>query len=93
MELKHVTLDTDSMTYSEVNDLIQELRAVRERKGKLRSHIKSFNALMGNTRDDNASFVNRYTGEVLNPEDWELYDEQTRSCYPESEMFGVKEIN
>ena len=82
MELKHVKLDTENMTYEEVNALIQELRKVRERKGEMRSRIQNFHAMIRNMKDDNLTFVSKYTGEVLNPDDWALYDNETRAFYP-----------
>jgi hypothetical protein len=85
MEMKHVVLDTDHMTYEEVDALVQKLRKVRERKGEMRSRIQNFNAMIHNMKDDNLTFISKYTGEVLNPDDWTVYDEVTRSFYPEKE--------
>ena len=85
MEMKHVVLDTDSMTYEEVNALIQELRAVRIRKKELHERVLTMRAMISNMRDSEMAWVNKYTGEVFNPEDWQLYDETTRAFYSEEE--------
>ena len=82
MELKHVELNTDDMTFDEVNDLIQTLRRVRERKSQLQSRVNSLYAMCTNMKSDGMSFVSRYTGEVLNPDDWALYDNEARAFYP-----------
>lgn len=82
MELKHIELNTDDMTFDEVNDLIQTLRRVRERKSQLQSRVHSLHEMCTNMKFDGMSFVSRYTGEVLNPDDWALYDDEARAFYP-----------
>ena len=82
MELKHVELNTDDMTLEEANELIQTLRRVRERKSQLQSRVDSLYAMCTNMKSDGMSFVSRYTGEVLNPDDWALYDNEARAFYP-----------
>ena len=83
MELKHVTLDTEKMTYREVDELIQELREVRVRKKELHGRFDHLRCMVSNMKDEEMSWVNKYTGEVLNPDDWTLYDERTRTFYSE----------
>ena len=82
MELKHVELNTDDMTFDEVNELVQTLRRIRERKSQLQSRVNSLYAMCTNMKSDGMSFVSRYTGEVLNPDDWALYDNEARAFYP-----------
>lgn len=83
MELKNVTLNTADMSYNEVNALIQELRDVRARKKELHERVLTMQAMVSNMRDSEMAWVNRYTGEVFDPEDWQLYDETTRTFYNE----------
>jgi hypothetical protein len=86
MNLKHVSLDTDDMSFEEVDALIQELRKVRERKGELRSRLNMFRSMITNMRNEEGmTLVSNTTGEVLNPDDWELYDETTHTFYHEGE--------
>ena len=85
MELKHVELNTNDMTYAEVDDLVQELRAIRNRKSQLHNRVNSLRSMASNMRDDQMAWVNKYTGEVFDPNDWQLYDETTRSFYCEKE--------
>ena len=84
MMIKNVIVDTTEMSYEEVDALIQDLRAIRTRKGELRSHLSNFRAMISNMRnDDGMVFLSKHTGEVLNPDDWELYDEINHSFYRE----------
>ena len=86
MKIKNVVVDTTEMSYEDVDNLIQNLRKVRERKAELRNHLRNFRAMITNMRNDaGMTFVNKYTGEVLNPDDWELYDETTHTFYHEGE--------
>ena len=86
MEMKHMELNTDGMTCAEVDSLIQKLRAVRTRKQELHNRISNMQAMVSNMKEAQMAWVNRYTGEVFDPEDWALYDETTRSFYDEVEM-------
>ena len=83
MKFRNVTVDTNDMTYAEVNTLVQELRAVRARKEKLHDRINAMRAMTENMREAQMAWVNKYTGEVFNPKDWDLFDETTNSFYYE----------
>ena len=83
MELKNVTLNTADLSYKEVDALIQGLRGVRARKKELHERILTMQAMVSNMRDSEMAWVNKYTGEVFDPEDWQLYDETTRTFYNE----------
>ena len=86
MILKNVIVDTTKMSYEEVDALIQNLRAIRARKGELRSRMDRFRAMIANMRNEEGmTLVSKHTGEVLNPDDWELYDETTHTFYHEQE--------
>ena len=84
MMIKNVTIDTTDMSFEEVDALIQDLRAIRARKGELKSRMDGFRAMVANMRNEEGmTFVSKTTGEVLDPDDWELYDETTHSFYHE----------
>ena len=86
MILKNVIVDTTKMSYEEVDALIQNLRAIRARKGELKSRMDGFRAMIANMRNEESmTLVSKHTGEVLNPDDWELYDETTHTFYHEQE--------
>ena len=85
MELKNVTLNTADMSYKEVEALIQELRGIRARKKELHERVLTMQAMVSNMQDSEMAWVNKYTGEVFDPEDWQLNDETTRTFYNEEE--------
>ena len=83
MELTNVTLNTADMSYKEIDALIQGLRDVRARKKELHERVLTMQAMISNMRDSEMAWGNRYTGEVFDPEDWQLYDETTHTFYNE----------
>ena len=84
MMLKNVIVDTTDMSFEEVDALIQNLRTIRARKGELKSRMDGFRSMIANMRNDEGmTFVSKTTGEVLDPDDWSLYDETTHSFYCE----------
>ena len=85
MMIKNVVIDTTEMSYEDVDNLIQSLRKIRERKTALRNNLKNFRTMITNMRNNEGmTFVSKHTGEVLNPDDWELYDEMSHAFYHES---------
>lgn len=85
MMIKNVIIDTTEMSYEDVDNLIQSLRKIRERKAELRNRLGNFRTLITNMRNEEGmTFVSKHTGEVLNPDDWELYDEMSHAFYHES---------
>ena len=85
MMIKNVIIDTTEMSYEDVDNLIQSLRKIRERKTALRNNLKNFRTMITNMRNNEGmTFVSKHTGEVLNPDDWELYDEMSHAFYRES---------
>lgn len=85
MMIKNVIIDTTEMSYEDVDNLIQSLRKIRERKTALRNNLKNFRTMITNMRNNEGmTFVSKHTGEVLNPDDWELYDEMSHAFYHES---------
>ena len=86
MKIKNVAIDTADMSYEEVDSLIQSLRAIRTRKAELRNRMNLFRDMIDNMRsNEGMTFVSKTTGEVLDPDDWDLYDETIHSFYVEQE--------
>lgn len=84
MMIKNVIIDTTEMSYQDVDNLIQSLRKIRERKAALRNNLGTFRTMITNMRNNEGmTFVSKHTGEVLNPDDWELYDEMSHAFYRE----------
>ena len=72
MRIGNVILDTDNMTYSEVDQLVKELREIRKRKGEARECKIRLNAAVVESRDNGFRYINRYTGEIFNANDWQV---------------------
>ncbi len=83
MKMKNLILDTSDLTFEELDDLIQRLRSARARKGEARSRYQNFSAMIENMKEENFVFCSKYTGEVLNPNDWVVYDNLNHSAYPD----------
>ena len=75
MRIGPIILDTENMTYSEVGHLVSEFRKIRERKAKARDSRVMLRHAVAQSKEHNLVYVNRYTGEIFNPEDWFVYDE------------------
>lgn len=84
MKMRNLVMDTSDLTLEEVDGLIQELRAVRARKGEARARHQNFCAMVETMKEDDFVFCSKYTGEVLNPNDWVVYDNLNNSAYPET---------
>lgn len=76
MRIGNVILDTDNMTYDEVNQLVVELREIRKRKGQAKDCKVRLNNAVFDSREQGFRYVNRYTGEIFNADDWWVYDEE-----------------
>ena len=83
IRVKNVTIDTDDMTYEEVNELVQQLRAVRARKEDAKRILENFQAMIDNIREKGFDFCCKDTGEVLDPKYWVLYDSREFCTYPD----------
>ena len=76
MRIGNVILDTDNMTYSEVDQLVQELRAIRKRKSEARACRHRMKDAVEQSKEYGFRYVNQYTGEIFNADDWWVYDEE-----------------
>lgn len=81
MIIGNVILDTDGMTYGEVDDLIQKLREIRKRKGEARSCKENFDERIATAKELGFTYVNINTGEVLDADDWTVFDENAHRTY------------
>lgn len=83
MKMRNLIMDTSDLTLEEVDVLIQQLRKARERKGEARSRHQNLCAMIEHMKEDNLVFCSKHTGEILNPNDWVVYDNLNHSTYPE----------
>jgi hypothetical protein len=84
MKMRNLIMDTSDLSFEELDTLIQQLRKARERKGEARARYQNFSAMIENMREENLVFCSKHTGEILNPNDWVVYDNLNHSAYPET---------
>lgn len=85
MRIGKVILDTDNMTLSEINQIMGELREIRKRKEQARDcKIRMTNAVE-ESGERGFRYINRYTGELFNANDWWVYDE-AQDCVHSEEV-------
>lgn len=85
MKMRNLIMDTSDLSFEELDTLIQQLRKTRERKGEARSRHQSLCSIIENMKEDQFVFCSKHTGEILNPNDWVVYDNLNHSTYPEME--------
>jgi hypothetical protein len=85
INIKNVTINTNDMTYEEVNALVQQLRTIRARKEQAKRIVDNFHAMIENIREEGFDFCCEDTGEVLDPKYWVLYDSVNHCTYPKKE--------
>ena len=85
MKMRNMIMDTSDLSFEELDTLIHQLKKARERKGEARARYRNFSEMIGNMKEDNLVFCSKHTGEILNPNDWVVYDNLNHSTYPETE--------
>ena len=83
MKMRNLVMDTSDLSFEELDALIRQLKKARERKGEARARYQNFSAMIENMRDEDLVFCSKHTGEILNPNDWVVYDNLTKTAYPE----------
>ena len=76
MRIGNVIIDTDTMSYDEVDVLVKELRDIRKRKGEARDCRTRMNNAVAKSQEQGFRYINRYTGEIFDANDWWIYDEE-----------------
>lgn len=67
-------LDLESLTPADLSKVIQTARAIRDRKLLAEELQNRFNELFQEAKENGFDFVDCSTGQILNPDDYELYD-------------------
>lgn len=83
MKMRNLVMDTNDLSFKELDTLIYQLKKTRERKGEARARYQNFSEMIKNMKEDNLVLCSKHTGEILNPNDWEVYDNLTHTVYPE----------
>ena len=76
MRIGPTVIDTENMTVEEVEILYQQIRTIYIRKKNARSCKCNLKDVIKRARDDGYVFCSNTTGEVFNPDDWDVYDEK-----------------
>lgn len=82
MKMRNLVMDTNDLSFEELDALIRQLKTARERKGEARARYQNFSAMIEHMKEDNLVFCSKHTGEILNPNDWVVYDNLTNATYP-----------
>ena len=83
MKMRNLVMDTSDLSFEELDTLIRQLKKARERKGEARARFQNLCTMIENMKEDNFVFCSKHTGEILNPNDWVVYDNLTHTTYPE----------
>ena len=79
MSIEQIILDINSMTTSEVNQAINALQKIRTRKKQAHTCKVRMSNVVEEIKEHGFRYVNRYTGQVFDINDWFVYDE-VRHC-------------
>lgn len=74
-------IDEKEMTYEEVTNAVEQLKALRSRMHEAHVHKQSLYAMVENLKEEGMSLCSALTGEVFNPDDWLIYDERSGATY------------
>lgn len=84
MKMRNLVMDTNDLSFEELDTLISQLKKARERKGEARTRYRNFSTMIENMTEENLVFCNKHTGEILNLNDWVVYDNLIHCAYPET---------
>lgn len=74
-------IDEQTMSYEDVITAIDQLKKIRSRMSEARSRKQNLRSMMENMKDEGMTLCSIHTGEVFNPDDWLVYDEQNGATY------------
>ena len=67
-------IDLDGLTEEDLTEVIKEAKRMRSRLCEARHIDETFVTLLQTAKDSDFAICSKYTGEVLNAEDWVIYD-------------------
>lgn len=76
MRIGPIVIDTDNMTIEEMENMFREVSRILDRKKGARHCKEGLKDAVAEAKKHQYAFCNRYTGEVFNPNDWDVYDEK-----------------
>ena len=81
MWIKNKFIDLNELTLEEVNNALAELKVARARKSEARARKDNLRAMVENMKEEGLTFCSMRTGEVFDPDEWLVYDEQSGATY------------
>ena len=69
-------IDLESLSVEDLTAVITTARAIRERKRKAEELVNRLRSVVEDAREAGFDFVDKSCGCILNPDDFELYDNQ-----------------
>lgn len=76
MRIGRINIDTESIPTDELGQIINELTKIRARKLKAEMYRDSMNELIADAKAAGFTFVDKDFGQVLQENDFVMYDEQ-----------------
>jgi hypothetical protein len=76
MRIGSIIIDFDSLTTEDLTMVINEARRIRKRKGEAESYKTRMRDLLEEAKAEGFDFIDKSSGAVIAPFDFELYDNQ-----------------
>lgn len=83
MRIGKVLIDTKDMSIEELDTLIKEMKHASDRKREARARKRNFVEMLTNMKEEGFTLCSKYTGEVLNADEWLVWDEQEQCAQNE----------
>lgn len=74
MRIGRTIIDLDSMTTEDLTMVINEARRIRKRKEQMEEYKLRMHVLLTEAKEAGFDFIDKDVGNVVRPEDLELYD-------------------
>lgn len=86
MRIGKTILDLENLTEDDLTEVIKEAKRLRSRKADSRNLHKGLVAILEDAKELNFAICSKYTGEVLEADDWVIYDNELQ-CLHEGDWF------
>ena len=86
MQIGDTSINENELSIEEMTTVIDTLTHYRARKYKMASKYNKLENLVKGAREENLVFCSKHTGEIFNPSDWVVFDNETWATYPETKV-------
>ncbi len=76
MRIGRTVLDIENLSAEDLTEVIKEAKRLRTRKYEAEALKQSLESLCANAKENHQSICSKYTGEVFNPQDWVIFDDE-----------------